>query len=122
MYKVVVIDGSGRMRECLNKGEMAIVAEVADLQSLHKLQYKYDAVLISEKNFTQILSKNTENKRKLTKLEKLILAYKKQGKTNQEIADILVITRKAVEKHITKINHKLGTKNIREALAKVDLE
>jgi DNA-binding CsgD family transcriptional regulator len=120
MYKIVVVDDSGKAREHLKNGKIIIVTEVADLQSLQKLQNKFDfdAVLISGKIFTQILSKNNGKRRTLTKREKEVLCLKKQSKTNREVSEILCISMKTVEKHSKNIKRKLGVQSILEAVAK----
>ena len=45
---------------------------------------------------------------RLSPRERDVLAAMAEGKSNQGIADALVVTEAAVEKHVTSIFHKLG--------------
>lgn len=115
MQRVVVINDSGDTTKLLNAGLIKIIAEYNDLR-FHHQNIEYDAVLISKKFFLEILSKNDEKSRTLTKREREVLRYKKNGLTNREIAEIMYITLKAVEKHTRNIKRKLGVQSITEAL------
>lgn len=117
MHRVVVIDDAGNMTKLL-AGTTTVVAELRDLQLLESfsLNFDFEAVLISKKFFTQMMSKNNEKCRRLTRREREILQYKYEGWSNREIADNLCVTIKAVEKHTRNIKRKLGVKSILEAL------
>ncbi len=56
--------------------------------------------------------KNTQIKQKaLTERELEVLKYVMQGLTNNEIADILMITHHTVKAHVASIIRKLGVRN-----------
>lgn len=116
MQRVVVIDDdAGSMTKLLSAGT-TVVAEFKELQLENiSLDFEFEAVLISKKFFYQIMS-NNEKHRRLTRREREILQYKKEGWSNREIADNLCVTIKAVEKHTRNIKRKLGVKSILEAL------
>ena len=50
----------------------------------------------------------------LSKTQLDIVTYIKQGLEKPEIANIMDIKESTVRNHITAINHKMGTRNIRE--------
>ncbi|AXJ02540.1 two component transcriptional regulator, LuxR family [Cyclonatronum proteinivorum] len=81
---------------------------------------------VSDMITTSFLSRNRKTEApkaasKLTKREKEILGYIVDGKTNQEIAEVLSISPRTVETHRSNLMHKMGVKNtaalVKKALA-----
>lgn len=66
------------------------------------------------KGLVQVSNSKTDGakiKKQLTERELEVLQYVVQGKTNREIAQILMITHHTVKAHVASIIRKIGVKN-----------
>jgi LuxR family transcriptional regulator, quorum-sensing system regulator BjaR1 len=108
---IVPIHGISGYEACVSLGGEQLDLNVRSKPALHLMaMYGFDRV-------RRLLAPSTAVRHRLTAREREVMAWCSRGKTAWEIGEILNITQRTVEEHITNACQKLGAMNRTHAVA-----
>ncbi|WP_245772783.1 LuxR C-terminal-related transcriptional regulator [Lacicoccus alkaliphilus] len=89
------------------------------VRTTHVTESEFDLSDVSESGEAKAVSGAVKKMKNLSPREREVLILISEGKTNQEIAELLYISTHTVKNHVTKIFHKLGVSDRANAISKV---
>lgn len=111
--------GAGIVEQAVSAGAMGYVSKNADLDVLLQAMKKADqGIFFMEESLTSDYVIYTNLFQSLTKREKELVGLFFQNKNEEQIADIMCITTRAVDNYMTRILSKLGVPSKKDLLSK----
>lgn len=111
--------GAGIVEQVVSAGAMGYVSKNADLDVLLQAMKKADqGIFFMEESLTSDYVIYTNLFQSLTKREKELVGLFFQNKNEEQIADIMCITTRAVDNYMTRILSKLGVPSKKDLLSK----